>query len=402
MHILIVENSQNTSSDLAGSLLSLGYTVDTVSNSDKAIRLIVTKSIQFVIAHWGEASEDGLNLCRDIRALNLFFYTYIILVTSFESNEALMAGFEAGTNDFISLPLELNELNIRIRAGIRVLALEKALNERNANMSDLHSKLITAHERVRGELKMAGKMLWELLPPPTTKYLNISIDWLFSPSYLTSGDIFNFLRLDETHVGFYSLDVAGHGVSAAMMSFSLFQLLNSEMQRGSLLKSAIPLAPYYQIVAPEVVMAELNTRFQADNNNCPYFTMVYGIIDTQAHTVELCQAGHPNPVFMPHGREVQFIGDGGFPVGLTEIAEYERFTLHYQPGDHLILYSDGITECTNAYGEMFGAERLLSCLEKHKHLPIQAITKSVNNRIHEWHGNLPFDDDISMLILALQ
>jgi phosphoserine phosphatase RsbU/P len=99
-------------------------------------------------------------------------------------------------------------------------------------------------------LQTAAKMQEELLPASSSKYLNVTIDWLFCPSSVVSGDIFNFFRLDETHIGFYSLDVAGHGVSAAMMSFTLFRLLTTEMQRGSPLKRPLTKKPYYQIVPP--------------------------------------------------------------------------------------------------------------------------------------------------------
>ncbi len=402
MRILIVENALHRPSLLREALSNLGYEVDWVGSYHEALELLITQPIQFVITEWALSCGDGLSLCRHIRALNLPHYVYSVLLTTFESTAALSEGFDAGANDFIRLPLQLNELHARVRAGERVLALEKTLSERNAKLSDLNNNLLIAHDRINSELKLAGKMLWGLLPPPTTKYLNISIDWLFCPSYLTSGDIFNFLRLDETRVGFYALDVAGHGVSAAMMSFSLFHLLTSEMQRGSPLKRSLPTAPYYQIVPPEAVMAELNKRFQTDSNNWLYFTMIYGIIDTHNHIVELSQAGHPNPVFLPLNGAAQFIGDGGFPIGLSEAAAYERITLRYNPGDHLVLYSDGITECQNMQGEMFGTERLLSCLEAHKSQPTQLITKALNTLIQEWHGNHPYDDDISMLILALQ
>ncbi|NOT85158.1 MAG: SpoIIE family protein phosphatase [Methylococcaceae bacterium] len=401
MRILIVENDLLMRTMLEKTLRKFGYEIDIAFNSNDALQLLLTKPIQFVVTNWVLSGGDGPSLCRAIRALDLPYYTYIILVTSFESTESLIEGLGAGADDFIRKPMQLNELHARIRAGERVLALEKTLNERNAKLGELNANLMKAHELINNELKMAAKMQWELLPPPATKYLDISIDWLFCPSYLMSGDLFNFLRLDETHVGFYSLDVAGHGVSAAMMSFSLFSQLTSELQRGSPLKRKLPGKPHYQIVPPAAVMAELNSQFHTDANSWLYFTMVYGIVDTTARTIELTQAGHPNPIYIAQHEAARFIGDGGFPIGLTDIAEYDSIVVNYNPGDRIVLYSDGITECVGVNGEMFGCEQLLEFFDNNRDISISEVSKALNKRIQEWRGRQAFDDDISMLILAL-
>lgn len=401
MRILVVEDALLTRTMLEHALGKWGYQVDSVSNSDDAIQLLLTEPIQFVITDWVMSGGDSSSLCQDIRSLDLPHYTYIILVTSLESDQSVLQGLEAGADDFIRKPIQLDELHARIRAGERVLALEKALQDRNTKLVDLSNNLLNAQEIINRELKMAAKMQRELLPPTTTRFFNVTIDWLFCPSLMISGDLFNFLRLDETRIGFYSLDVAGHGVTSAIVSFSVFRLLSSEMQRGSPLKRKLPEKPYYEIVPPAEVMVELNSQFQTDSNNWLYFTMVYGVIDTVAHTVELSQAGHPNPIYITQNEPVQFIGEDGFPIGLTENVEYDTIVLNYRVGDRLILYSDGITECVGANGEMYGTEQLLEFMEHNRDLPIKEISHGLNEQIRAWRGNEPFEDDISMLILEL-
>jgi sigma-B regulation protein RsbU (phosphoserine phosphatase) len=401
MRILVVEDALLTRTMLEHALGKWGYQVDSVSNSDDAIQLLLTEPIQFVITDWVMSGGDSSSLCQDIRSLDLPHYTYIILVTSLESDQSVLQGLEAGADDFIRKPIQLDELHARIRAGERMLALEKALQDRNTKLVDISNNLLNAQEIINRELKMTAKMQRELLPPTTTRFFNVTIDWLFCPSLMISGDLFNFLRLDETRIGFYSLDVAGHGVTSAIVSFSVFRLLSSEMQRGSPLKRKLPEKPYYEIVPPAEVMVELNSQFQTDSNNWLYFTMVYGVIDTVAHTVELSQAGHPNPIYITQNEPVQFIGEGGFPIGLTENVEYDTIVLNYRVGDRLILYSDGITECVGVNGEMYGTEQLLEFMEHNRDLPIKEISHGLNEQIRAWRGNEPFEDDISMLILEL-
>ena len=394
MRILVVEDTLLARTMFERTLRKWGYQVDSVSNSFDAIQLLRSEPIQIVVTDWVMPGGDGLSLCRDIRALNLPNYTYIILVTSLEDAESATKGLEAGADDFIRKPVQLDELHARIRSGERILALEQVLQVKNAD-------LIRAQELINRDLQTAAKMQKDLLPASSAKYLNVSIDWLFCPSAVVSGDIFNFFRLDETHVGFYSLDVAGHGVSAAMMSFSLFRLLTTEIQRGSPLKHPLESEPYYQIVPPAKVMSALNSQFQTNAETWLYFTMIYGIVDTVGHSIELCQAGHPNPVYLPTGECARFVGDGGLPVGITENAEYDNIVINYRPGDRLILYSDGITECTGTNGEMFGSEQLLEFLDLNKSLPIHEVSKALNERMQIWQGGELYEDDISMLILEM-
>jgi phosphoserine phosphatase RsbU/P len=402
MHILVVEDTLLARTMLERSISKWGYQVSSVSNSSDALELLQREPIQFVITDWVMPGGDGASLCRNIRAMNFPYYTYIILITAMDSNESAIEGLDAGADDFIRKPIQLDELRARIRAGERVLALEKSLQDRNIQLVDLSNNLLAAQDVINRDLHTAAKMQQELLPASSLNYLNVEIDWLFCPSTVVSGDIFNFFRLDETHIGFYSLDVAGHGVTAAMMSFTLFRLLTTEMQRGSPLKQSIDEHPYYQIVAPATVMEVLNSQFQTNAESWLYFTMVYGVVDTTAQTIELSQAGHPNPIYITKNEPVRFIGDGGFPIGLIDNAEYDSIILNYRTGDRLILYSDGITECVGINGEMFGCEQLLEFLEKNRSLSIQEVSKALNEQMRLWRGNeAVFEDDISMLILEI-
>ncbi len=394
MRVLIVDDTLLARTMLERSLRKWGYHVYSASNSKDALHLLRKESIQIVLTDWVMPGGDGPSLCRDIRALNLPSYTYVILVTSLEGTESATEGLEAGADDFIRKPVQLDELRARIRSGERVLALEKALQDRN-------DELQNAQNLINRDLQAAAKMQEELLPISSSKYLNVTIDWLFCPSSVVSGDIFNFFRLDETHIGFYSLDVAGHGVSAAMMSFTLFRLLTTEMQRGSPLKRPLTKKPYYQIMSPAKVMALLNSQFQTNTKSWLYFTMVYGMVDTIAKTIELSQAGHPNPIYISKDQPAHFIGTGGFPIGLIEDAEYDTIVMDYRSGDRLVLYSDGITECENVNGEMFGQERLLDYLEDNRSQPIKEVSKAFNEKIRIWRGGNSYEDDISMLILEM-
>lgn len=402
MRILSVEDTLLTRTMLDRALRKWGYDAVSVDNIDDALEIVSRDSIQFVLTDWIMPGGDGPTLCRRIRALNLPFYTYIILVTSLDDAQSVVEGIESGADDFIRKPVQLDELHARIRAGERILRLERTLHESNHRLSALSEQLLAAQEVINRDLQMAGKMQRGLLPTNSTSTQGVSIDWLFRPSTQVSGDIFNFFRLDEHQIGFYIIDVAGHGIAAAMQSFTLSRLLTPDVNRANPLKCRVPEPPFYEIARPTAaVIDELNQRFQTDAVNTLYFTMIYGVIDTRSQLIDLCQAGHPHPLLLSRGEAARFVGENGLPVGITPLATYESSLLTYRTGDRLFFYSDGITECESAAGEMFGPERLRAFVEETRSLPLGEVLQQLDERMHLWRGGDAFEDDISILVLEM-
>lgn len=395
MRILIVEDSLLTRIMMQRSLEKWGYQVIAVDNINAAYSAILADKIQFVITDWIMPGGNGTQLCQRVRAAKLPFYTYMILVTALDDAESAVQGMDAGADDFIRKPIQLDELHARIKAGERVLELEKNLTESN-------NKLLAATELINRDLNMAANMQRSLLPSASTTIQGIAIDWLFHPSTQLSGDIFNFFQLDEHHVGFYIIDVAGHGIASAMQSFTISRLLSPDTSCSNHLKYSLPEDPYCPIVrsAPAVV-ANLNQQFQTDTCNILYFTMIYGVIDSQSRTIDLCQAGHPHPLYLQHATPAQFVVNSGLPVGIIPDATYESVHLQYQAGDRLFLYSDGITECESPQGEMYGAERLRQFVDETRDLPVGDVIGLLDQRISEWHEQKEFEDDISILVLEI-
>jgi sigma-B regulation protein RsbU (phosphoserine phosphatase) len=401
MRILIVEDNLLTRVMMEKSLKKWGYDVVSMDNINSALAIILTENIQFVVTDWIMPGGNGTLLCERVRALNLPFYTYMILVTSLEDAQSAVEGMDAGADDFIRKPIQLDELHARIRAGERILELEKKLQENNLRLTETSNKLLAANEAIDRDLKVAVTMQLSLLPDPTSANQGIAIDWLFHPSTQLSGDIFNFFPLDEHHLGFYILDVAGHGIASAMQSFTLSRLLSPDTTCSTHLKLGTEAPPFYHLREAHEVVSSLNQQFQTDNANILYFTMSYGVIDTLSRTIELCQAGHPSALFLSSGKPAEYIDNGGLPVGIIPMTKYESVQLKYGTGDRLFLYSDGITECESPNGELFGNERLRLFVEETRQLKINDVIRQLDERIRSWHGGDKFEDDISLLILEM-
>jgi phosphoserine phosphatase RsbU/P len=170
--------------------------------------------------------------------------------------------------------------------------------------------------------------------------------------------------------------------------------------RGDLLRRFNPRTQTYEVVPPVEVVDTLNRRFQSKDDR--YFTIVYGLLDCRTGKVSLTQAGHPNPLLMRRNGSVELFGGGGAPVGILPDVRYEEVQTCLNPGDRLILYSDGIVECAEPQGSLFGEGRLMDYLNCARTEPLPDLLDGLVLTMENWHGQTGFDDDVSLLVLDYQ
>ena len=254
-------------------------------------------------------------------------------------------------------------------------------------------QLALSYEQARSELRSAAEMQTHLLPPPAD-LCGFRFAWCYTPCRFVAGDVFNYFQLDETHLAFYLIDVAGHGVSAAMLSFTLSTILSP---KNGQLRRLIPHAPGYEIIPPREAVAELNRQFQSGPDVASYFTMTYGLIDLSADHLTLVQAGNPHPLLVTRGDQVSEIGTGGPPVGLLEEMSYEEITVPFGPGDRLLLCSDGVTECADRKGVFFPQDLLKQFLSEGIDHTLAQLLDLVGDELRRWRGRDDYDDDITIL-----
>ena len=401
MRILVADDGGETRFILSRLLKRWGHEVSTAKDGLEAWEILQQEPISFLLTDWVMPNLDGTDLCKMIRSTNLSRYIYIILLTSKDDKSDLIAGMEAGADDFLIKPFNVDELQLRIRAGERILNLERTLEERNRKLSETYQALEDAYSRIKEDLIAAAEMQQSLLPQTAITLSGVKFNWLFRPCTFVAGDIFNFFRLDEARVGFYHLDVAGHGIPSALLSVTLSKVLTPDPSQDSPLKHFIQQPPHYEITTPVDVVTQLNHRFQSDVDKMMYFTMIYGVYDSRLRQLTLTQAGHPSPVYLQYGGSPVLLGNGGFPVGMLAEAEYDALTVTLHLGDRLFLYSDGIPECTNSSGQQFTEARLMEYIAASAHLPMNELIQGLEEGLFQWRGREEFDDDISLLALEI-
>jgi sigma-B regulation protein RsbU (phosphoserine phosphatase) len=376
-----------------------GHDVLEASDGEVAWKFVEEGQCSFVVSDWIMPNLAGVDLCRKIRSANLERYVYVILCTSKGEKSDLIEGMDAGADDFLVKPISPEELRVKVRAGERVLSLQQGLADKNRELAGINNRLQSAHKLIEDDLKAAAWMQQRLLPPPALEAHGVKCEWRFQPSGYVAGDIFNFFAMDEHQVGFYLLDVSGHGVPAAMLSVTLSMMMSPDATHGSPLKRHDRHTGEFDVMSPGDAIRELNRRFQSKDDR--YFTMVYGLLDTRSSTLRVAQAGHPGPLLIKKDGESRILGIGGMPVGLWPELEFDCFEAAIDPGDRLLLYSDGVTECMNAQGEAFGEDRLLTCLGSWATRPLDAMLGGLLMEIRKWRGTAEFGDDVSLLAIEI-
>lgn len=392
MRILIVEDDADSRKLLFRILRFWGHEICVARNGAEAWQILEQGAVSFVISDWMMPEMDGLELCRRIRSARFPHYIYIILLTAKDAKNELVEGMEAGADDFIVKPFNSGELNVRIRAGERILKLERDLAEQN-------QKLSQAFAMMRKDLESAAKMQKSFLPNHAAHLSGVKFEWIFFPSKVVAGDIFNFYQLDENNIAFYLLDVAGHGIASAMLSVTLSKMLSLESYKSNTRTRALHDSGTTKTASPAEVIQYLNKHFQCDEDTSSYFTILYGVINIDHQKLKICQAAHPSPVLIRSGRKPTLIGDGGYPVGLFPDLEYEEQEYDFSEGHRLFVYSDGIIECGNPRREMFSQKRLMDILDDCQNLPLHECMEVLKKRLRTWRASDEFDDDVSMLAI---
>ena len=258
------------------------------------------------------------------------------------------------------------------------LRRQREQNDRQA----LHARLEDAYRLLRNDLEAAAVIQKTMLPAASTLGL-VQHRGLFWPSSLIAGDTYNVVQHRDGRIGFFQIDVAGHGAAAALVSVASHHTLSQAILTE-------------EDARLDEIAARINREWPED---LPYFTMILGRIDVRDRRLTIVQAGHPSPLLVRRNGLVEVLGDGGFPVGMTHRAMYETLETDFNSGDRLLVYSDGLVEAENAAGEQFSEPRLLQFVREQAKSPTPIILDGLDQALRKWRGSETLADDVSILML---
>jgi len=397
LKILAADDDRISQQVLSSVLREWGHEVVLAGDGDEAWRRFTADPARMVITDWMMPGIDGLELCRRIRSEDATCYTYIILLTANREKEHIAQGLAAGADDFVAKPFEVSELEGRVMAGLRILELEDKLEHRIAQVEQARAELERINRRLEDDLRSAARAQRALLPQVAPNYAAVRCAWRFQTCDALGGDSLNLFPLPDGKLGCYVADVSGHGVQAALLAVTLHQILTPGPDQRSLLASQY--AEDGEAIGPAGIAQLLNRRFQMDPRTMQYFTLVYGILDTQAGVLRYVAAGHPGPACISRSGRPLLLGSGGMPIGFHDQAEYREDAISLTPGDRICLYSDGLIERLNAAGEMFGQERLAATLANSRDRSLEAALDDLYSAVQRWARDREHEDDMSAILM---
>ena len=246
--------------------------------------------------------------------------------------------------------------------------------------------------RLDEELRLAARVQQDFLPKSLPKVGDVRFQILFRPAGHVSGDLYDCMRLDETHVGFYMADAVGHGMPAALLTMFLKQaLVTKEIFPGG-----------YRLLPPNQTMQKLNDSLVGQNlSQATFATALYGHLNTKTLELTFARGGHPNPVLLTVDGEMKSLEAGGSLLGIFPEEQFEQATVQLQPGDRFFVYSDGVEL---AFSDQVSpdCERWLAELHEKRSQPTEQILREFNEHLEREDGNLnKKKDDLTILVVEV-
>jgi adenylate cyclase len=266
-------------------------------------------------------------------------------------------------------------------AGVAMGLFALARTDRERLRDALVQERVAAAE-TEGELQAARAIQLGMVPPRERLQsldARVDLDALLEPAKSVGGDYYDAVKIGDNKIGFTIADVTGKGVPAALfmaMSKALTSAALSRMQAD-----------------PATMAAAINSELLKDNGEAMSVTMVLGILDLGTGMVQLVCAGHEDPLLLSAGGKATRIRlEGGLPLCIAELP-YPLESRTLQPGDSLVLITDGVTEAQNADGALFGRDRILAA----GGATATAIVDGIRDQVRMFEGGTEATDDLTVM-----
>jgi sigma-B regulation protein RsbU (phosphoserine phosphatase) len=303
-------------------------------------------------------------------------------------------------NQFLTLTKKHPELAISM---VRVLsqrldatntATFRDLTEKNRQLQKAYDELKAAQaqliekERLERELQVAADIQLSILPDVLPVVGGFSFGARILPARQVGGDLYDVFPLKEDRVGILIGDVADKGVPSALFMARAHAFVMAEADIGT---------------TPGEVLRLTNSHITRLQKSTQFVTALYGILDLNTREFSFARAGHEPPLLMHADGSVDRIPhSAGMALGLWENIVLDERTIELSPGDTLILYTDGMTDCRNPKGEPFGLERIKTTLGGLRNLTAQEMCDNLLETLQLYQDGCKQDDDVTLVAAKVE
>lgn len=399
--VLVVDDSSAQRMMLFTSLRRSGYRVLQADCGESALEICKENQVDVIVSDWMMPGMSGPELCQAVRELDQERYGYFILLTSKNERAEIAQGLENGADDFLTKPVNGAELRARINAGARIVEMQRELSEKNHQIEGTLAELQTLYDLIDSDLMEARKLQQSLVTERFHDLDSAQVSLMMRSSGHVGGDLVGFFEISKAKIGIYSLDVSGHGIASALMTARLAGYLSTGSPQHNIALKHLPDGTYDALPTHQVV-EHFNELMSSVIHTTLYFTIGLAVVDLETGRIQMTQAGHPHPVILRKDGSTELPGSGGLPVGLIEGAAYESFEFSLEPGDRLLLCSDGFNECPDPDGTLLDDEGLCRLMVENASVTGPAFLEALVWRLEEFHQGGDFPDDVSGVLLEIK
>jgi sigma-B regulation protein RsbU (phosphoserine phosphatase) len=454
--ILVAEDSRIQAKVLEGKLLEAGYEVRVAEDGALALEQARARRPAVIISDIEMPRMNGYEFCRAVKSDAGLRTIPFILLSTLADPQDIIRGLHCGADSYVVKPYDPAFLISRVEsllatpigeddeprqrlevtlAGERfevdagrqqVLNLlvstfenavkknsellqtnqeltlaKESLAKSNDELSSLNTQLERVNRRMSQDLDAAARVQQSLLPASLPETSRVRFAWKYKPCDELAGDFLNFFELDDKHIAAFVVDVSGHGVASSLLSVAVGRVLTPQVSASSLLMQEANGDGAPRILAPVEVARELNRRFQMEEQDGLYFTLVYGILNVETLEFHHVLAGHPRVVRLPRSGSPVVLDSHGMAVGWFDDIDVSDHVSQLEPGDRLYMYSDGVPEAMDAERTQFGEDRMLEVIELGRGEPLDTSVSLLMDAVERWGAAEGLKDDVSILAMEI-
>jgi sigma-B regulation protein RsbU (phosphoserine phosphatase) len=378
-NILIVDDTLANLRLLSQMLAEQGYHVRPVPDGQLALAAVQAEPPDLILLDIRMPEMDGYEVCERLKVDAQTRDIPIIFISALDATQDKVRAFQTGGVDYVTKPFQAAEVLARVKTH---LALRK-----------LQVQLQDANETMARELALAGEIQASFLPSALPSIPGWELSATLQPARQASGDFYDLIPLPGGRLGIVMADVTDKGAGAALYMALSCTLIRSYAEEDP--------------AQPDLVLGAVNRRILKDTSAKQFVTVFYGILDPATGMLVYGNAGHCPPLHFhaKDDKDVHRLVGTGIPLGILEDRTWGQETVQLDPGDILVLYTDGITEAHYELPLLFGEERLQKSVRASpaqagsQRPSAQEIQDGILADVHRFVGGAPQSDDIALAIL---
>jgi sigma-B regulation protein RsbU (phosphoserine phosphatase) len=321
----------------------------------------------------GGQQLDGAAILSAIRQRWPYMRVFILGLN--QADERLQRALQAGASGYLDESAGAEELDAAILSAFGIAAVPEKPKAASV-------------QTARAELEWAGRVQAGMLPDKPPSLPGWEIAARLEPARETSGDFYDFIPLPNNKLGIVIADVTDKGLGAAVFMALASSLIRTYASRYPTL--------------PALALSSVNERILSDTRGSIFVTAFYAVLEPEIGRLRYVNAGHGPPMLLSSlkGKPVDRLGRTGIPLGVMDSAVWGQKIARLSPGDLLLLYTDGVTEAQDRYGDFFGEARLMDALRLSRAGRAGEVLESVAGALNRFTGDTPRQDDRALVVLT--